>query len=189
MRNAMGERYDRIYRFEIPANDGAVHTYPSYDTDAVCDKLTAILDTEPSASSGKEMVTVTAKLLECLENGTAVEQEDMHEFMALAVLSAGVRQERATTETGLGPIEQKMITEPKEMIRSMMNDSTLRAFTENVSEGMFKHFVMTDGAMNMYKTIQNAAAKQENLRAQSDAQKQAEQNVEKKPEEVGINIG
>ena len=188
MRNAMGEQYDRIYRFEIPANDGAVRTYPSYDTDAVCDKLTAILDKEPSASSGKEMVTVTAKLLEDFENGTAVEQEDMCEFMALAVLSAGVRQERATTETGLGPIEQKMITEPKEMIRSMMNDSTFRAFTENVSESMFKHFVMTDGAMNMYKTIQNAAARQENLRAQSDAQKQAEQNLEKKPEEMGSGM-
>ena len=170
--------------------DGNVpREFPQYDLDTVEQKLkdmayVEVIKVEDNLLAG-EMTTSGVYILDrlCAENPT---QQQIREAMAAAVLLEAVKEERMV---GGDAVRTQLVRNRKGTVQSMVENETFQAFTQDASMDMLKHFLMTDGARNMYQAMKEIATNRAKQQEQGKEANALEQNMQKQNENPGIGIG
>lgn len=174
---------DDVSNFRRVPDGNVPREFPQYDLDTVEQKLKDMAYVETLEVKDKllagEMTTSGVYILDrlCADNPT---QQQIREAMAAAVLLEAVKEERLA---GTGDaVRTQLVRNRKGTVQSMVNNETFQAFTRDASMDMLKHFLMTDGARNMYQAMKDIAtnrAKQQELGKEANVM---EQNMQKKNE-------
>ena len=83
-------------------------------------------------------------------------EQDIREAMASAVLLEAAKEEHLS---GQGDTMCNQLMKNHDgMAKSLASTDAFRAFTEDASMDMLKHFIMTDGARNMLKAMKTIAS-------------------------------
>lgn len=181
---------DEVNNFSRIPDDSISREFPQYNLDDVASKLNKIafadtVDMEDNLLAG-EMTSgalyIRTRL--CAENPT---QQQIREAMAAAVLMESVKEERLS---GKGDtIRTQLVRNREGMVQSMVNTDAFRAFTEDASMDMLKHFIMVDGARNMYQAMKTIASNRAKQQEKGNDVNALEQNVQKQNENQKIIMG
>ena len=180
---------DEVNNFSRIPDDSIRREFPKYELGDVIDKLNEhyrktfnMEDTVLANVISKSTLFVRDKF-----SKDSPTEQDIREAMASAVLLEAAKEAHLS---GQGDTMCNQLMKNHDgMAKSLASTDAFRAFTEDASMDMLKHFIMTDGARNMLKAMKTIAS---NRAMQQEPGKEAnalEQNVQKQNENQGIGMG
>ena len=167
-----------VNSFRRIPDDSVRREFPQYDLDSVVERVNrmALVDTQSvqdNALAGE--MSRTAMYMKdrlCAENPT---QHQMREVMAAAVLLEAVKAERLSGED---TIYTQLMRSRNGMVQSMVQNDVFQAFTKDISMDMVKHFVMSDGARNMFQAMKDIALNRSNQQQMGKEPNALENNMQ-----------
>jgi hypothetical protein len=173
---------EEVNNFSRIPDDSIRREFPKHELSDVIDMLnkrafreaTYMEDTVLGALISKSTVFIRDKL-----SKEYPKPQDIREAMAAAVLLESAKEEYLS---GKGDTMCNQLMKNQDgMVKSLASTDAFRAFTEDASVDMLKHFIMSDGARNLYRAMKNIATKQQEQGKEANALEQNIQQQKEKP--------
>ena len=166
---------DEVANFRRIPDANARREFPGYEKQDVQAKLNDAI----YGTLGHDFGNAKEKTHDFVNSRLGSEDTDQcREAMAALVLMEGIKLDYLSG--GGNEFENQVMSNHGIMVKSMMQNEIFKAFTKDASAAMLDHFIMIDGARNLYQTMQNIAENRAEMMDNSmdamemDMQKQAD---------------
>jgi hypothetical protein len=155
---------DEVANFRRIPDANARREFPVYEQNAVKEKLNAVTNGVLGHELNREKEMTYNYVNDRLGSQNP---EQCREAMAALVLMEGIKLEHLAG--GGNGFASQVMGNHDNMVKSMLQNDIFQAFTKDASAAMLDHFIMVDGARNMYQTMQDIAENRAEMQALNDS--------------------
>ena len=157
--------------------------FPNYNRDNVLDKVQQEVTTAFGTPVGTALFTAYSNYVQVAMCHVDPSQKMLRQAMASMVLAEAVREEQLANNGNT--FASQLDSNYEGMLQGVMDDAVFQAFTKEPSKEMLAHFLMVDGARNMFRAMKDVAQK----RGDQPEEHQDPLEMNKKVENEGIQAG